>query len=132
MTNEKVRPFVEGACWADFIKTWFKAYDDWHYKDVPIYRGIGKNVTVNSYNSEWALHELEYTLLQHYKTNNSKLMKSLTLRLYIHIVGDMHQPLHSAALYSDRFPEGDLGGNLFPITYKDYPQLHRLWDAGCD
>ena len=59
-------------------------------------------------------------------------MKSIALRLYIHIVGDLHQPLHSASVYSYQFPDGDLGGNLFSIKYKDYPQLHRLWDAGCD
>ena len=133
LTNENVRPFVEGACWADLIKTWSKAYDDWHFKDVPIFQdGFQKDVTINPYNSEWALRELESTLKETCSGNNTKLMKSEALRFYIHIVGDLHQPLHSAAVYSYKFPEGDLGGNLFTVQYKDYTQLHRLWDAGCD
>jgi hypothetical protein len=29
-----------------------------------------------------------------------------------HLVGDVHQPLHCTAVYSERFPDGDKGGNL--------------------
>ena len=100
---------------------------------MPIFKdGFEKNVTGEPYNAVWALHELEDTLKQDHDTNNAKLMKSQALRLYIHIVGDIHQPLHAATYYSEDFPNGDAGGNFFDIKYKDYTQLHFLWDAGCD
>jgi len=42
-------------------------------------------------------------------------------------VGDLHQPLHSSALYSNRlFPEGDRGGNS--IKVRQQGNLHALWD----
>lgn len=58
-------------------------------------------------------------------------MKSLSLRNLIHFVGDIHQPLHAAEGYSKLTPDGDQGGNLFNITYKNHPQannLHFAWD----
>lgn len=59
-------------------------------------------------------------------------MRSFMIRFLLHIVGDVHQPLHSSALFSPEFPDGDQGGNLFKITYKTYDELHALWDAACD
>lgn len=50
----------------------------------------------------------------------------------VHIVGDIHQPLHSCAYFSDKFPKGDMGGNLIKMTYGDKGQiknLHMLWDS---
>lgn len=52
----------------------------------------------------------------------------------IHLVGDIHQPLHAAALFSNQFPNGDMGGNLYPIVLPGTDQytneLHAVWDAG--
>ena len=45
-----------------------------------------------------------------------------------HLVGDIHQPLHSSTLVSQRlFPEGDRGGNS--IKLKQSYNLHALWDG---
>lgn len=54
------------------------------------------------------------------------------LRYLIHIVGDIHQPLHATALFNDRFPNGDLGGNLFTIKFgiPVINNLHSLYDYG--
>lgn len=44
-----------------------------------------------------------------------------------HLVGDVHQPMHSTALFSEgRFPEGDKGGNLIKTRPDD--NLHAVWD----
>mmetsp|Transcript_28479 Transcript_28479/g.32571 ORF Transcript_28479/g.32571 Transcript_28479/m.32571 type:complete len:102 (-) Transcript_28479:132-437(-) len=50
------------------------------------------------------------------------------------MVEDLHQPLHAAALYSELFPSGDLGGNLFKVSYLDSKirNLHQLWDSCLD
>ena len=56
--------------------------------------------------------------------------------MLIHIVGDIHQPLHSAGLKNKRFPNGDKGGNLFNIRYKsinaEYKNLHKFFDGIAD
>lgn len=60
--------------------------------------------------------------------------KSMMLRYLIHVVGDMHQPLHAAELFDDvNFPRGDMGGNLFLIDYsKNISNLHKFMDSGAD
>ena len=65
----------------------------------------------------------------------SVVPRSLCARLMIHIIGDIHQPLHTATLFSAEFPKGDMGGNLFEIIYlkkKSYKELHEFWDAIVD
>lgn len=36
---------------------------------------------------------------------------SVALRLVIHYIGDMHQPLHTIAEVNTTYPDGDHGGN---------------------
>ncbi len=43
-----------------------------------------------------------------------------------HLVGDIHQPLHTSARVTDQEPEGDRGGNLFGLEERD--NLHWYWD----
>lgn len=47
----------------------------------------------------------------------------------LHLVADIHQPLHCTAFFSDVYPEGDAGGNLFCVRDGDRPvKLHAFWD----
>jgi len=50
-------------------------------------------------------------------------------RTLIHLVGDIHQPLHAVSRYTKAHPGGDAGGNLFYIKYNNIHNLHALWDA---
>jgi hypothetical protein len=46
-------------------------------------------------------------------------------------MGDIHQPLHASALFNERFPHGDQGGNFFLIQYQEgIGNLHKLLDSG--
>ena len=61
-----------------------------------------------------------------------KFAQSFNLRLLIHYLGDVHQPLHSSELYSYDFPNGDRGGNSFLIKSDTNPivtNLHMFWDS---
>ena len=52
------------------------------------------------------------------------------LRMLLHIVGDIHQPLHTSTFISQQFPKGDLGGNFYKVKYKGEEQnWHHLWDT---
>ncbi len=67
------------------------------------------------------------------KNINQQFEKSFLLRYLVHVLGDVHQPLHASSLFSDRFPKGDEGGNLFKIQYtENINQLHKLFDSGVD
>ena len=55
--------------------------------------------------------------------------KAVMLRLLIHCVADIHQPMHCCSLFNKKFPHGDSGGNRFTLKGK-YANLHLLWDSG--
>merc|ERR1711964_591254 len=55
--------------------------------------------------------------------------KSYALRLLIHFVGDIHQPLHVETRYNDDYPTGDSGGNKFPLpNHYECDELHAVFD----
>jgi len=57
--------------------------------------------------------------------------RAVYLSWLIHLVGDLHQPLHCATLVNDKYPApiGDKGGNNFYIRPpKKGVKLHSVWD----
>ncbi len=53
--------------------------------------------------------------------------RAVWLAWLMHNVGDLHQPLHSTALFSSRlFRDGDAGGNF--VRTEPQGNLHALWD----
>jgi|SRR5579872_7504521 len=54
--------------------------------------------------------------------------KAIMLAWLFHLVGDIHQPLHSSALFSKNlFHDGDRGGNR--VLTVQHRNLHSLWDG---
>ncbi len=54
----------------------------------------------------------------------------LELAWMLHLVGDIHQPLHSSARVTTREPEGDRGGNDFAVDdVESWGNLHAFWDS---
>src|SRR6267378_4703065 len=60
-------------------------------------------------------------------TNDDKL-KSYDLTWLLHLVGDVHQPLHAATRVSSTNPSGDAGGNLVKLDCSKC-ELHAFWDG---
>ena len=61
--------------------------------------------------------------------DDENVAKSYALRLIVHYMGDIMQPLHCETHYDSEFPEGDKGGNDVPLKYHyDVDELHALWD----
>lgn len=62
--------------------------------------------------------------------SNEAEARSFALRLVIHYVGDIHQPLHAVTLINDTYPSGDRGGNDEKLPSKDSASnLHAVWDS---
>lgn len=114
------------ANWADFIKSdpQYNYLNPWHY--VNFKRGLtaeqmkiqlAKDTAANAYNK---LHVL-IDEIKHNPTLDQNTQR-MYLRLIIHIVGDIHQPMHTGR------PE-DLGGNKINVLWFNKPSnLHRVWD----
>jgi hypothetical protein len=59
----------------------------------------------------------------------SPQQRALALAWLLHLVGDIHQPLHCGSYFSADYPQGDQGGNLRWIRTADGAKnLHAYWD----
>jgi len=57
-------------------------------------------------------------------------LTSMDLRFLIHYIGDVHQPLHATSRFTADLPNGDRGGNDFPLLKTHgIDELHALWDS---
>lgn len=126
--------FVNAAHWADDLRP-FKEFDPFkelHFIDYPFSLDGTALPPVPTPNIITALEENVQIL----KTSTDKNAQAQALRLIIHLVGDIHQPLHCAARVDKTNPGGDLGGNKVQlmITDKDgnpkQTNLHSFWDGG--
>jgi hypothetical protein len=66
------------------------------------------------------------------QSNASNDEKAMALSWIFHLIGDVHQPLHTAALVTASFPQGDRGGTRFFIRASNAGRplsLHQFWDG---
>jgi hypothetical protein len=58
------------------------------------------------------------------------------MRYLVHVVGDIHQPLHTTEMYNlERFPKGDIAGNSFKVLFdspNNIDNLHKLFDSALE
>lgn len=56
--------------------------------------------------------------------------RAVALCWVLHLIGDIHQPMHTGSLYSaSSFAGGDLGGNRIPVSIAGQKlNLHAAWD----
>jgi hypothetical protein len=73
-----------------------------------------------------------YNILTNTKKGPKTATKAIMMRYLLHVVGDMHQPLHNSNFFNETFPKGDLGGNMMKIALQNgtLVNLHAFWDAG--
>ena len=62
-----------------------------------------------------AFENIERTLLAPRLANQTPVEKAIMIRFLLHLVGDIHQPLHNIDQVSEKFPDGDQGGNLIYV-----------------
>lgn len=122
----------------DYIKRDTQVFDPLHYIDYP-FKQDGDFVAPEpeSVNAIMGLTQAANTLI--YKGETSLAWsKGFSLLLMLHVLGDMHQPLHASSMFSQEKnllpPLGDMGGNLYNIVYTSetgmtYTQLHLLYDC---
>lgn len=135
-SKESKHPFVESSTWADDNKgvAW-GAFNGWHFVDNPVVEeGFTGETDMEPNNATWAAGQTVRTLKDERKHSmDDHLARSFMARYLVHLVGDIHQPLHAAAYYSKQFPHGDRGGNSWKVSYnKEIDNLHKLWDSCVD
>jgi hypothetical protein len=131
-------PFVDAATWADDVRN-VQHTGAWHFLDIP--RGARRDQAGAACPKQagcvTTAIAAQIRILQSHAPN---VQRAAALRYVIHLVGDLHQPLHCTT-------NDDRGGNCVPVQYfttapalqkgkdgtpikGDYkPNLHRIWDS---
>lgn len=118
---------------------------EWHYVDLPLDTVVYSKGTVGSrHNDIVQTIQRCIRVIESKTVADHEMTRAQALRWLVHLVGDLHQPLHLGSGYY-RFDaqrqarlitepqeaagrEGDHGGNL--LFYAAEEQLHALWDDG--
>jgi hypothetical protein len=122
-----VNHFIATGPWPDDLKAeGVRAYDTWHYTNIPYnWQGVAlppkQEVDVI-----WAIGEAQSILRS---SRSRDIDKARFLGFLVHFVSDLHQPLHSTSVHDDDQPSGNAGGNGFTIQGAPWRNLHALWDA---
>ena len=141
--------FLRAATWPDFIK---KApgytndgdrpsgpdvaanigYTDklqhryWHFVDLPFSPDHTATTPPSVPNAVTQIAAFRTTLSS---TTASDALKSYDLVWILHVVGDIHQPLHATSRFTQTQPKGDNGGNLVKVCAPTCNgELHAFWD----
>ncbi|NKB47077.1 MAG: hypothetical protein GKR77_04740 [Legionellales bacterium] len=121
-----VRDFIAATTFADELKQQgVTIYNHWHYISQPYATDGRRGRLPHSHHIVWAMERCQ-TLVSN--THLPAFTRGFFLRMLIHLVGDIHQPLHTIQVFSRAYPEGDLGGNRQRIDHPLAINLHQLWD----
>ncbi len=111
--------------WADFIKadTVYNYLSRWHYIDLPdsinyasLQSFLKEDTATDAYT------KINFLSSQLKNKQLSKDKKVMYLKLLIHIVEDVHQPLHTIGT--------EQGGNGIKVAwFNEASNLHRVWDT---
>lgn len=111
--------------WMDFIKSdsTYRYLGNWHYLNIKsglnqseFESWIQKDTSTNAYTKIlFVSKELKNKVI-------ARETRAMYLRILIHLVGDIHQPMHVGRLE-------DQGGNRIRLTwFNDNVNLHQVWD----
>ena len=121
------------ASWADDFRDADPSTAGWHFINFP--RAIGGRT--DTYRPYCPAGDCVVdAIVSRYRTlttSSNPVLKANALRFVVHLVGDVHQPLHTIT-------NGDRGGNCVPVTEGGQspqeddrqnwrPNLHAVWDA---
>lgn len=120
--------FLFAAVWPDALKhDDVTAFNSWHFINNPFSADGTPLEYPHTQNIVWAIAQAEQVIRS---PNANPYEKTLFFRFLVHLVGDAHQPLHTAERFSQQHKHGDGSGNLFLIQDQYEQNLHGYWDAG--
>ena len=106
--------------WADEIKSdpdW-KIANDWHWCTIP----DGESYKKDKYSGK-AVEKVNEFINVLKNKRSKKEDKQIALKFLVHLIGDLHQPMHVGN-------GKDRGGNDIKLKWFNAPtNLHRIWDS---
>ena len=143
---ETPNSLLEASIVPDLLVSEYSGFlEFFHYTDIPIayWNDSKKDINFPDYfkqNVTFAIKICKKTIkdsLEDKLVIGKNFIDSLFLRYLLHLVGDIHQPLHCSSLYSKykfdgKIKNGDMGGNLINVynpIKKEIINLHSFWDS---
>ncbi|WP_378183577.1 S1/P1 nuclease [Aquimarina sp. SS2-1] len=120
LLNGKGLAFV--SIYADEIKSddRFRGYSPWHYLNFPFDKKYGQEKPSENGDLVQGIQKCIEVLKSE---TSSEEDKEFYLKMLVHFVGDLHQPLHVGR-------GEDKGGNDIQVRwFKEGSNLHRVWDS---
>jgi len=127
-TTRAIHKLLDGASlayvsnYADDIKSdnRYKEYSPWHYANL----NLNESYAASEKNPEGDIVKaIEKCILVLKNKKASKEDRQFYLKLLIHFIGDLHQPMHLGK-------KEDKGGNAVSVKwFGGRSNLHRLWDS---
>jgi hypothetical protein len=123
---------MEAARWPDDIRKGMFDHPTWHYASRPL-------LDLHHPPAAPPRDAVSGSAIEAFALNLGVLRdvraplpdRAIALCWVMHLVGDIHQPLHAADEYSLTYPQGDRGGGLEyvldPVTHQAIT-LHGWWD----
>ncbi len=97
----------------------------WHFIDKPFATDATSLPAIPTPNAQVRIALFRSVL----SSNASDPLKSYDLSWLLHLVGDVHQPLHCSTRVDASNTGGDAGGNLVKLNCNGCPkELHAFWD----
>lgn len=116
-------PLALVGVWMDEVRSderYSHTYD-WHWAAIP--DSLDYEQTVKNPNGD-IIMTIERLVRELKSDTLSAQLEKEHLKMLVHLVGDIHQPLHVGT-------GEDQGGNLVKVTwYWEDSNLHRVWDIG--
>jgi nuclease S1 len=129
-------PLADASTWADDIRSVRPETAPWHFVDIPRGARKGSLAPYCPPATGCVVSALDAQLRVLKDPHFSAAARADALRFVIHLVGDIHQPLHDVT-------NNDLGGNCVPVEFfgelpretnaareSFSPELHWVWDVG--
>jgi hypothetical protein len=143
--------FLMAAAWPDFIKHSAGFQDDgeiplgpdaarnigytdklmhkyWHYVDIPFSPDGTPLAATRIPNAQTQIRVFRQALATQ-RGDADAALQSYDLVWLLHLVGDVHQPLHATSRFDRKHPDGDAGGNHVRVCAANCGSLHGYWDS---
>jgi len=123
--------FMRASTWPDEIRRHHSKFDHphWHYINYPLRPPSFPNQPGPSPRDDilYGIEQCEKILGD---TQAPAEERAAFLSWLIHLIGDLHQPLHCSSFINEIYPAGDKGGNDFYVKPGSRGiKLHSFWDG---
>jgi len=114
------------ATYADAVRDQFPKTYNYHFIDIPKNKDDykpGRDCKMNPQKGDCVLAALPRFRDTILSPSSTPSQRAFALKFIVHLVGDMHQPLHCA-------DDNDIGGNAVKVSwFGQKSTLHTVWDT---